>query len=289
MKALAAHLFVITLLGCTDAPPKVADAPTLAGALRPDWATAFAAEGAVGTFVLYDPSTGTTQRYNPARAAERFCPASTFKVYNSLVVLDAGAVRDVDSLFAWDGTERSVPAWNRDHSLRSGMRYSTVWLFQRLARAVGRERYASAFAKTAYGNGTVGEAVDLFWLDGSLRISADEQVLFLDALRQNRLAFPRETQAQVLELMPVLAKAEPTNETNAEASDSDWRLLGKTGLGLPPDEAQIGWLVGYYVHAGDTLVYAMNAIAAEGQTFDAVPGRQRIVEAVLRGEGYSPP
>ena len=256
--------------GATDvpAPPPTVD--------RPDWASAFEAEGAVGTFVLYDPATGRTERLDAERAATRFTPASTSKVFNALVFLDRGAVRDPDSVSAWDGVERSVGAWNRDHSLRSGTEVSAAWLFQRLAREVGRDGYEEVFARQSYGNSTMGEPLEMSWLDGTWRVSADEQVAFVDALRRGALAFDAADQATVRDLLPVLDEG------------LGWRLKGKTGWGQCCDRPDIGWIVGYLERPQGDLVFAMNAEAAQSQTFEVGPGRLRIVRAVLGGEGLLP-
>ena len=118
-------VFALLLLSGCAAPRLAADAaPTIV----PDWAQAFAAEGGRGVFVLYEPATGLTRTSDAERAATRFLPASTFKLYNALVAAETGVVGDVDSVFAWDGVERSIPEWNRDHTLRSGMQHSVVWL-----------------------------------------------------------------------------------------------------------------------------------------------------------------
>ena len=170
--------------------------------------------------MLFDPETGQTSRYNPGRAAERFVPASTFKLYNALVALETGVVADPDSAFAWDGVERSIPTWNRNQSLREGMSNSTVWLYQRVARRVGPERYEDAFDRQSYGNGAVGDSVTTFWLTGPLAVSADEQVAFVDSLRRGALAFSSETQTVVRGMTPVLVDT------------AGVRLLAKTGLAL---------------------------------------------------------
>ena len=259
-------ILALALTAC-QAPPT----PAQVLLTRADWGEAFTEEGADGTFVLYHPRTGLTEQYHPERAAIRYCPASTFKVYNALVALETGAVRDVDSLHAWDGQERVLPIWNRDHSLRSGIRYSTVWLFQRLARDIDREAYATAFAKTPYGNAAVGADISTFWLDGSLRISADEQVRFLDHLRRGETGFAKAHEDSVYAMVPLLGSGVVDGEP--------YRLLGKTGWGMPDGEPEIGWLVGYLERGGDTLVYAMNS--EEVSDYDIVGGRERIVRSIL--------
>lgn len=269
----------LLLAGCaadagrpTDSPPDAASGPVPADSVA-DWSAHFAAEGAAGTFVLYDTASGRTVRHAPERAAARFSPASTSKVFNALVFLDQGVVSDVDSLFAWDGVERSIEAWNRDHSLRSGVQHSAVWLFQRLAQEVGREGYADVFARQPFGNATMGEPLEMSWLDGTWRISADEQVAFLDALRRGELAFSAEDQATVRGFLPVLDEAEGAV------------LKGKTGWGLPDGEPAIGWIVGWVERPEGDVVYAMNAEEAPGETFDVGPARLRIVRSVLEAAG----
>ena len=279
--ALAA-LFLVA--GCT-APPRSADAPR--DAERPEWAQAFTAVDGQGTFVLFYPATGRTERHDPARAARRYLPASTFKLYNALVALDAGVVTDVDSLWVWDGVERSIPAWNRDHSLRTGMAASTVWLYQRLAGRVGRERYAAAFAREPYGNAVMGDTLARFWLDSSLRISADEQVRFVDCLRTGRTGFSDAAEAAVRGIVPVLADR------------SGARLLGKTGVGesggVTGVPAQLGWLVGWVERpaaAGGDVVFALNVESLPGPAgadFEVVPARLAIATAILEREGVLPP
>jgi beta-lactamase class D len=271
-------LLLLLALGCT--PPEPA-ALGPADRERADWADVFRAEQAQGTFVLFHTATGQTERYNVERAARRYVPASTFKLYNALVAVETGVVRDVDSVFVWDGAERSIGAWNRDHTLRSGMASSVVWLYQRVGRDVGRARYLDAFDHTPYGNGTIGGDEALFWLDRSLRISADEHVAFVDRLRRGDTGFSDATEATVRGIVPVLVE---------QGEGRPVRLLGKTGLSSAEGGPQIGWLVGWAERTpaeGGDVVFALNVEAA-GPAFDPVPARLRIVRTLLTREGVLP-
>ena len=250
-----------------------------ADTVRADWGAHFERFGARGTFVLLDTGTGRTHRYAPERAAERLTPASTSKLFNALVFVDRGLVADVDSMHAWDGVERSIAVWNQDHSLRTGVGNSAVWLFQRLAREVGRGGYREVFARQPYGNSTMGEPLHMAWLDGSWRVSADEQVAFVDGLRRGSLGFSPEAQATVRGITPVLA-------SGTSPDGGTWRLLGKTGWALREGEPDLGWIVGWVERADGDWVYAMNAQATrEGSPWNMAPDRLRLVQAVLRGEG----
>ncbi|GAB5536576.1 MAG: oxacillin-hydrolyzing class D beta-lactamase OXA-50 [Rubricoccaceae bacterium] len=278
---LIAFALAISACATPDASPaRAGDSGEIGAAtdtLRPDWASVFEAEGAVGTFVLYDPATGHTQRHNPERAATRFTPASTSKIFNALVFLDQGVVSDPDSMHAWDGVERWADSWNQNHSLRTGVEVSAVWLFQRLALEVGQGGYDEVFARQPYGNSTMGDTLQMAWLNGSLQISADEQIAFIDALRSGELAFSTQDQATVRDLMPLLAEG------------AGWSLEGKTGWGLRGDDPDIGWIVGWVTRPEGDWVYAMNAEEAPGQEFDIMRGRLRIVRAVLESEGILAP
>lgn len=295
MLRLAALLIATACLaGCTPRPTATPTARTAASeaaadaVVVPEWAGAFAAEGGRGVFVLFDPATGRTRTSDPARAARRFLPASTFKLYNALVALDAGVVTGVDSVWAWDGVERSIPAWNRDHTLRSGMAASTVWLYQRLATRVGRERYAAAFAREPYGNSAPGDSLRWFWLDNSLQISAVEEVRFVDRLRTGNTGFSDAAEATVRGIVPVLAER--------TGGRGPVRLLAKTGwggdaeMGIP----DIGWIVGWVERGapdGGPVVFALNVEddPASPVPFEMGPVRLRIATAILESEGLLPP
>lgn len=267
------------VFGCAEQPPPDPSAPEAPEAplvatdtVRTDWARFFEAEQAVGTIVVYDAATGQTQRTNPDRADERFAPASSFKVYNSLVALETGVVPNVDTVYAWDGVERGG-AWDQDHSMRLAMRNSTLWLYQELAREIGRDRYDAAFAREPYGNNTLGDSIDTFWLGEPLKISANEQVAYLDQLRQGALAFRPEVQADVRGIMVL-------EDTDA------YTLYGKTGWTWTEDDRsdEIGWLVGWIEHGDGAHVYALN-VTPNGPDFDMRRARLGILHAVLDALG----
>ena len=246
-----------------------------------DLSDLFAAYEARGTFVVYDVANNQWLRHDPARAAERFTPASTFKVYNSLVALQEGVISpDVDSVqFTWDGETRWNPDWNQDQTLRQSMQRSTVWVYQEIARRVGETRYAASFAREPYGNGDRSCGLDVFWLDNCLRISADEQVRFLDRLRRGETAFRPEVQAAVRDLIVL------------ERGDG-YTLYGKTGWGLPPgpngeESIDLGWLVGWVERPEGSYVFALNLEGA-GPTFNMRAARHGLLFAALARLGLRP-
>lgn len=59
----------------------------------------FAQHGVNGTVVIYDVQKNGYWLHNAGRAAERFYPASTFKIFSSLIGLSEGVVKDADEVF----------------------------------------------------------------------------------------------------------------------------------------------------------------------------------------------
>ena len=122
----------------------------------------------------------------------------------------------------------------------------------------------------------MGEPLEMSWLDGTWRVSADEQIAFVDGLRRGTLAFSPEAQATVRAITPELA------------SGDGWRLLAKTGWGIPEGEPEIGWIVGWVERDAGDVVFAMNAEAAgEDSGWDMGPDRLRLVRAILDAEGIT--
>ena len=107
---------------------------------RPEWIRYFTDAGTQGTFVLYDLQHDRYQVSDRHRADTRFIPASTFKIPNSLIALDTGVVTDEHHVFPWDKTMREDASWNRDHTLRTALKYSVVPVYQGIARQIGAQR-----------------------------------------------------------------------------------------------------------------------------------------------------
>jgi hypothetical protein len=142
---------------------------------RRSWAQQFERVGVTGTALVFDEDRGRFFVHDRRRAQDRFIPASTFKVVNALVALQNGNVSDEFEVLRWDGVEREIPAWNRDHSLASGMRFSVVWFYQEMARRTGEARMQEWVDRIGYGNRNLSGGIEQFWLTGGLRISAPER------------------------------------------------------------------------------------------------------------------
>ncbi|WP_225073662.1 penicillin-binding transpeptidase domain-containing protein [Desulfuromonas sp. CSMB_57] len=230
--------------------------------------------GLDGALVVIDCSSGHTKTYRPEVADTPLPPCSTFKIVNALIGLETGIIGAPDERFyQWDSVERSIPAWNRDLSLRDAFQVSCVPAFQNLARQIGAEQMRNWIARIGYGNQDISAGIDVFWLPSKGRrtilISPTEQARMVQRIIKGDVAFSRQSLAVLKNLMFI------------KATDNG-RLYGKTGSGT--DEYGtfvLGWFVGYVESKGKTYAFAC---AASG---DHVMGKDAgaIVERFFRQAG----
>jgi beta-lactamase class D len=236
---------------------------------RRDWGTFFADAKATGSIVVLDerPEGVGSAVFDPARATKRFSPASTFKIPHALFALDAGVVRDEFQKFAWDGKVRTIEPWNRDQNLRSSMRHSVVWVYEKFAKEIGENGERNYLKKTDYGNADP-SGDHPFWIDGNLSISALEQIHFLRRLYRNELPFPVEHQRLVKDIMIVEA-------------DRDTILRAKTGW-----SGTVGWWVGWVESPTGPIFFALNIDTPA--RLDDLPKREIVVRGILESIGALP-
>ena len=206
-------------------------------------------QGITGTFVLLDGQTGAFTRWNAARADQRFAPCSTFKIPNTAILLESGAATDPEFVVKYDpALKASREAWRKDHTLRTAYRDSVLWYYHALSKKAGLPAEARLVKQFAYGNAdTSGSVTDdgPFWIDGSLRISANEQVAFLKRLHENRLGLSERTTRLTKDIM--IAEERP-----------EGILRAKTGACNPAGDGQVTlWYVGYVEKPAGVWYFAL--------------------------------
>ena len=248
----------------------------------------------MGTFFVHGPE--GLVRVNAHRAAQGFRPASTFKIVNALVAMEAGVVHDTGHVLRWDGNKREVTMWNSDLTMNEAFRTSAVWYFVELGKLSGRERLEKAMRDSGYGNADAGGS-DQFWLDGPLRISADGQVAFLKRLLSGKTPFSARYRG-------LLARMMLLEQASQESGPCEpWALYGKTGLALQgggPEgggeagDVPVGWLVGWAERGAEQHPYALNISPATPLGEGAKPGpefaraRLELVKIFLKELGLLP-
>ena len=128
-----------------------------------NWAKFFTDAQVQGTIAVLDQRNQRALVYDLKRAQTPFIPASTFKIPHALFALDAGIIKDEFQVLPWDGVKRTFDFWNRDQNLRSSIRQSVVWVYQRFARELGETREREYLKRIDYGNAQPTGGIDQFW------------------------------------------------------------------------------------------------------------------------------
>ena len=200
---------------------------------KPEWGKIYESRGVKDAcFIVRDNNHEAVYFYNKEACLERVAPASTFKIFNSLVAVEKALVQDDRTTIPWDGVERWNPEWNRPLSLRDAFRASSVPHFQELARRAGQPLMQQMLDTGQYGNKKISK-IDSFWLDGTLRISPDEQVGFLKRMYFFELPFSERSQRIVKSMM-----------LQEDSSAQGYRLYYKTGWDKREDSSGL-WVVGF--------------------------------------------
>jgi len=214
-----------------------------------------------GAFVLFDNSGNKYFRINEERCSQRVLPASTFKIPNSIIGLETGVIPDENFIIKWDKVERGNKGWDKDNSLATAIKYSVVPYYQELARCVGKEKMQKYLNDFDFGNKKIGERIDTFWLDNSLKISPDEQIEFLRKFYFYKLPVSKRN----IDIIKNIMNFEKYSQSI---------LKYKTGGGQKEDGTWIGWLVGFIEKTSqnksdvnDVYFFALNV---DGKSFEEI-------------------
>ena len=187
-------------------------------------------------FVLKDVVTGADRyRYG----AETVCgrpqtPCATFEIPMAVIGLSDGKVTP-GQVWKWDGKVQPYGAWQHDMDLQAAWRAGAEWWFQRLALAIGQDRFKHALSEFGYGQGGPAGRPDAFWMGpaagGGLYLTTHNQADILRKLAQGALRGGKpEAQAAVQDLMADITRGDTqlydlgaSCPSNADASrDVSW-------------------------------------------------------------------
>ena len=223
-----------------------------------------------GVLLIFDPQTQTYHSNDFARSQKGFIPASTFKIPNSIIALETGVVEDEKTVFKWDGKKRWLKAWEQDLTFKEAFQKSCVPCYQEIARKVGVEKMQTYLEKLGYEKMVFDStSIDNFWLEGNSKISAMEQIDFLQRLYKNQLPIASRTQKLMKEILLI-------------DENSNYRLSGKTGWAIQGKE-NLGWFVGYLEKEGKVYFMATNVDPKENFNMKEFPTiRLKILKQALR-------
>lgn len=233
-----------------------------------------------GSFGLFDNGTGKFTIYNVPRYRDSsYLPASTFKIINSLIGLQTGVITDDSMIIKWDGVERWVKDWNKDLTMYDAFRVSSLPYYQEVARRIGKDtmqhwlnilHYAAGIKDTAY---KIRTAIDSFWIDNSMKITADEQLYIVKNLYfRNLNPFFKTYQDMVKRAMII--------EQNTHHT-----LAYKTGWGKKENGNHLGWIVGWIEEDVHPYFFVLN-IESSNPDFDMINVRKKMLLDILKSKGF---
>lgn len=210
--------------------------------------------GMRGCFLLYNVNTSKFEKEIGDTCRERFPACSSFKVPLAVMAFDSGTLKDEKVTSKWDGKQRLLPQWNKDHNAESWMKESVVWFSQRLTPKLGEKKLQKYLQDFNYGNKDISTGLTTAWLNspsdarGSLAINAYEQVEFMKKLWSNKLPASK----RAMELTRKI--------TYLETSPHGYRLSGKTGSNFydPERKIQLGWFISHVSNGKNEYISVTN-------------------------------
>lgn len=231
-----------------------------------------------GCFTMLNNADGEVTVYNMKYDTMRFCPASTFKIFNSLVGLETGVITDEKMQIKWDGKVRIFPGgdtatkWNKDMDMTEAFKVSSVPYYQEVARRIGRDTMQRWIDSIGYGNKNISGPIDSFWLNNTLKISPDEQLGFVKKLYFDQLPFRKSVQQMVRDVM-------------LQEENTAYKLSYKTGWGFDEDKKAIGWVVGW-IEENRHVYFFVTFVKAPAANTDIGKIRLDITKAILKQYGF---
>jgi beta-lactamase class D len=215
-------------------------------------------------FLLYQVGVGEVRRDPSTSCTVRVAPQSTFKIPHAIAAVDAGVIDGADTVVKYDGHRVDFPAWGKDHTLATAMRYSVLWYFQEIARRLGLDRERKYLDAFDYGNRDPSSGLTTFWLGGSLAISPEEQLAFVRKLFANDLPVSQRAKDIVRRIL-IQPKGHVVNAAGEHPFAPPWPadavVSAKTGAGPTGDRRVVRWLVGHVKRESREWVFVSNVVS----------------------------
>ncbi len=232
----------------------------------------------VGTFGLYDNGSGQFTIHNIARFRDSaFLPASTFKIANSLIGIETGRIVNEKMIIKWDGVVRPFPmgdstkSWNKDLTMEEAFKRSALPYYQEVARRIGKDTMQFWLDSLKYGSKKIVSPVDVFWLNNTLKITADEEMGFVKKLYFNQLPFQKRTQEIVKKVM-------------IQESNANYQLAYKTGTGTLENGRTLCWIVGWVEENRHPYFFVMNMDGKPEANITSF--RLDLLKSILKQQGF---
>jgi len=130
--------------------------------------------GVTGTFALLENGSGQFTIANLSTYKDSaFAPLNTFFALPALIAFDKGYI---------------------NHTASTWVSFDSVAYYQNLIAKIGRNTILKTIDSLHYGKGIVSADSTMYWSNGSIRITADEQLGFIKKMYFNELPFQKRSQ-----------------------------------------------------------------------------------------------
>ena len=230
----------------------------------------FAQQDMKGTILVFDSKEKVYYSNDFQLAEKGYLPASTFKIINSIIAFESDVLKDENTLLNWDGQKRTFPLWEKDMTVREAFHASCLPCYQEVAKQIGVKRMKNYLNKLHYPKMDVNDStISNFWIQGNSRITAFEQIDFLQRLYTKKLPILNSTYEKILRVFE-------------KEHTADFTYYGKTGWTTDKD-INNGWFVGMVIKNSKAYYFALNAEPIDQHdTSKFSTGREYVTKEVLK-------
>lgn len=219
-----------------------------------------------GSFSFLNNQLATITVYNMDLDTQRFSPATSFNILNSLIGIQTGKISNENTVLNTGGIQDSAL------SFKAAFKSSSNTFFQALAKQVGKDTMKRWIDSIGYGNKNVMGAVDSLWLNDHLKISPDEQLGLVSKLYFGQLPFQKYAQQMVQDQM-------------LQEDNDLYELSYTTGVGIDNKDNSIGWVLGWIVE-NRHVYFFVTFIKSPERNLDMKSIGIHISTSILKGMGF---
>ncbi len=240
----ALMLFTGTFIGCTS--NNVKSDPAIVNLMD--------SAGMQGTFALMENATEQFTITNLSRYKDSaYAPLNSFFIVPTLIALDKGYI---------------------NHNPSSWVSFDSTTYYQNLIAKIGRGDILKTIDSLHYGKGQVSANMNQFWMDQSLRITADEQLGFIKKLYFNELLFQKRSQE--------IARKIILKEDNANYRLSYIMATDTTQLSSTTKNAS--WMIGYVEENKHPYFFVFNTNSLQKDSL--APKNIAMLKRILSMQGF---
>ena len=203
--------------------------------------------GVVGSFALLENGTGKFTIANLSHYKDSASsPLSSFFILPSLIALDKGII---------------------NHNQASWVSMDSIPYYQKIITQLGRQEILKAIDSIKYGKGVVSANMNEFWKDGSLKITADEQLGLIKRAYFKELPFQKRSQEIFKKMM-------------VKEDNSNYKLSYLTASDSTTNNT---WVIGY--EEENTHIYFF-VLHTTSKTATATNNSVALLKKILLQQGF---